>query len=278
MRNIAIFVSGKGAAAERIINLFNEGNRLRTVLLIATDDAKDILERISDKDVEKIFIPESEWIPRENEIIDLLKAKHVNLIVLDNFNIPLSSELIEAGGGKVLEVSSPETAPREVVATLEADLHKPVVEAVPVEKPENTEPTADEEWAETLKINFTPPKIQTTPPPVPEETIQPETNLKPDFSQQFSYDNNQTHDRNENSDEPMPSTYLIWSVLAAVFCCFIPGIVAIIFSSQVSSRYYSGDIEGAKRASKNAQIWIIVSVVLGILFATLYVPLMFIGN
>ncbi|MCH5230394.1 MAG: CD225/dispanin family protein [Muribaculaceae bacterium] len=75
----------------------------------------------------------------------------------------------------------------------------------------------------------------------------------------------------------MPSTWLIWSVLITVFCCFIPGIIAIIYSSQVSSRYYAGDIEGARRASRNAEIWIIVSFVLGVLSATLYLPFMLIG-
>lgn len=76
---------------------------------------------------------------------------------------------------------------------------------------------------------------------------------------------------------PMPSTYLVWSIVMTVLCCFIPGIVAIIFSSQVSSRYYIGDYEGAQRASNRAQIWIIVSFVLGVLSASLYLPIMLIS-
>ncbi|MCH5233846.1 MAG: CD225/dispanin family protein [Muribaculaceae bacterium] len=81
-----------------------------------------------------------------------------------------------------------------------------------------------------------------------------------------------------DGSEPMPSTYLIWSILVTVFCCFIPGIIAIIFSSMVSSKYYAGDIEGSRRASRQAEIWIIVSVVLGVLAATLYLPFMLIGG
>ncbi|MDE5886954.1 MAG: CD225/dispanin family protein [Muribaculaceae bacterium] len=71
----------------------------------------------------------------------------------------------------------------------------------------------------------------------------------------------------------MPPSYLVWSVVITVLCCMIPGIVAIIYSSQVSTKYYSGDIEGAKRSSENAQIWIIVSFVLGVLSSTLYLPI-----
>lgn len=72
----------------------------------------------------------------------------------------------------------------------------------------------------------------------------------------------------------MPPTCLLWSVLATVCCCFVPGIVAILFSAQVSKFYYAGDVEAAKRASRNAQIWIIASFVLGIISATLWFPLM----
>lgn len=75
----------------------------------------------------------------------------------------------------------------------------------------------------------------------------------------------------------MPSTWLVWSVICTILCCFIPGIVAIVQSAKVSSKYYSGDIEGAKRASHNAEIWIIVSFVLGVISNTIYLPLTIAG-
>lgn len=71
----------------------------------------------------------------------------------------------------------------------------------------------------------------------------------------------------------MPETYLVWSVIITILCCLIPGIIAIIYSASVSSKYYQGNLEGAKRASRMAQIWCIVSVVTGIIWATLYLPL-----
>ncbi|MDE7413965.1 MAG: CD225/dispanin family protein [Muribaculaceae bacterium] len=71
----------------------------------------------------------------------------------------------------------------------------------------------------------------------------------------------------------MPPTFMIWSVLALVFCCFPTAIVAIIFSAQVSSRFYARDYEGARRASRRAEMWIIASVVLGVISMALYLPL-----
>lgn len=73
--------------------------------------------------------------------------------------------------------------------------------------------------------------------------------------------------------EPMPQTHLVWSVLATVMCCLIPGIVAIVYSTMVSSRYYAGDLEGARRASRMAEYWIIASVVTGVVTAAVYLPL-----
>lgn len=73
--------------------------------------------------------------------------------------------------------------------------------------------------------------------------------------------------------EPMPPTYLVWAILATLCCCLPAGVVAIVFSASVSSKYFRRDYEGARRASRNAEIWIIVSIVAGILSNALYLPL-----
>lgn len=77
----------------------------------------------------------------------------------------------------------------------------------------------------------------------------------------------------EHPDHPMPKTYMAWAIVATLLCCIPTGIVAIIYSSQVSNKYYSGDFEGARRSSERAEIWIIASIVAGVIFTTLYTPL-----
>ncbi|SFL30171.1 CD225/dispanin family protein [Lysobacter sp. cf310] len=69
--------------------------------------------------------------------------------------------------------------------------------------------------------------------------------------------------------------YLAWSismtVLGFCLCCFIgcaPGIVGIVYGSQVNSKSNAGDLEGARKASENAKIWCWVAtalVVVGLL-------------
>lgn len=282
MKNIAIFVSGSGEAAERIVKLFNEGNRVHTVLVVAENSAISIEERLKDEDVTVILVSDDEWPVQALKIADLLKENEVKLLVLDDFTLMLPDEIMETTDGEIIRVTSPELAPREVVAALEADLRKPVeVETAEVVE-DGEQATPEREWADALKIQFTPPKIPTIPPQVPHEEqpvyTQPETPV--DSGKYYtSYDRgNFSYQKNGDENTPMPSTYLIWSILVTVFCCFIPGIIAIIFSSMVSSKYFAGDIEGSRRASRQAEIWIIVSVVLGVIAATLYIPFMMIGG
>ena len=272
MNRIAIFVSGEGEATLRIVKLFNEGNRVHTSLVVADESASGLLENLKGEDVDLLSVKEEDWNSRALEISQTLKDKEIKLLVLDNFSLVIPDEIMEAVEGEMIRVSSPEQAPREVVAALEADLRKPIVE-VKEEEEKEKDPTPESEWADALKIQFTPPKVPNTPPEVPnapqQSPFQPFWRPKTE-----KYKPDATHHHNE----PMPSTYLIWSILATVFCCFIPGIIAIIFSSMVSSKYYIGDIEGSRRASRMAEIWIIVSVVLGVVAATLYLPFMFLAG
>ncbi|PWA99956.1 CD225/dispanin family protein, partial [Paramuribaculum intestinale] len=64
---------------------------------------------------------------------------------------------------------------------------------------------------------------------------------------------------------PMPPTYLAWSIVAMLVCCVVTGIVALIYSTKVSSRYYAGDYEGARKASENTAIWLAVTIVCGLI-------------
>ena len=59
--------------------------------------------------------------------------------------------------------------------------------------------------------------------------------------------------------------------MSTICCCTPLGIVAIVYSSQVMSRYNRGDYAGALMASQRAQLWLILAFVLGLIA----VPFMF---
>ncbi len=112
----------------------------------------------------------------------------------------------------------------------------------------------DKEWADRLGMEYTPP---TPPPPFTPDNIEPSENPEPS--------GNPGAPGSYYSAPQMPQNYLLWSILAAIFCCTVPAIVAIIYGSIVSTKYWSRDYEGARRASRTAEIWIIVSIVLGVI-------------
>lgn len=195
----------------------------------------------------------------------------------------------EVDGGEIIMQQEVEITPADTAATLEAKIHPIEYELypraiarvcerlestqatgrpTPPEVPVPPEPTQEEAWAQTLKVEFDSEeadrrrheaekraeeaarRAQTAMPPQPQ--------------------------RNEDVP-PMPPTNLVWSVLVTLFCC-VAGIVAIVFSTMVSSRYYAGDYEGAVRASRRSEIWIVVSFVLGVLINTLLMPIMFFSS
>lgn len=70
-----------------------------------------------------------------------------------------------------------------------------------------------------------------------------------------------------------PQTYLGWSILVTMLCCLPFGVVAIIKSCGVTTSYNRGDYESALKNSKEAQTWIIVSVVVGLISGVLVTAL-----
>lgn len=242
MRKIAVFTSSSGTCADRLVSLFNDGDRLHIDLIVSDSFDGTLADRFSSRGVEVAFFPGEDG---SDELQALLKSKDIDLIAIDGFG-KLPAVVESAYRGRIVTLTSEGEAAREIVA---ATAVPPLPKSV------------DEEWAETLHIDFDPSRMRQTPPPVPghkEVGNVPPVPVMPPVA-----------DR-----EPMPPTYLVWSIVMAVVCCTVPGIVAIIFSSMVSGKYAIGDIEGARRSSRNAEIWIIISFVLGIISAVFYLPIM----
>lgn len=297
MRKIAVFTSGDAEATQRLITLFNEGNRIRIDAVVTDGDAEALRERFGQYGVEVIGVTPESTPDELVEVRSVLTSRDIELYAFEGYNGVLAEWVKENHSERIVSLSSSDEAPREVVAAL-AIIDKGKEEEKKAEVPPIPK-TVDEEWAETLQIDFDSKRAEeaaarvaasgVTPPPIPGQPQQvPPIPSGPSFAKNPQYNQQplggapqyqgQAYGNRPVNDEPMPPTYLVWSVIMTVLCCLVPGVVAIIFSSQVSTKYFSGDLEGAKRASRRAEIWIIVSFVLGVLSATLYVPIMLISG
>ena len=71
--------------------------------------------------------------------------------------------------------------------------------------------------------------------------------------------------------------YLVFAILATVFCCLPAGIPAIIYAAQANSKLQAGDMAGAQAASNNAKMWCLISLGLGLGSIVLYGVLIMAG-
>ena len=74
----------------------------------------------------------------------------------------------------------------------------------------------------------------------------------------------------ENTQRP-PKSYLAESILVTIFCCMPFGIAGIVNAANVESRFYAGDIEGAKRASVQAKKWTMWSLWSALILGVIYI-------
>ena len=71
--------------------------------------------------------------------------------------------------------------------------------------------------------------------------------------------------------------YLVFAILATVFCCLPAGIPAIIYAAQVNSKLQAGDLAGAQLASKNAKMWCLIALGVGLACTAMWVMLTMLG-
>jgi hypothetical protein len=99
---------------------------------------------------------------------------------------------------------------------------------------------------------------QTTPPPFSGRTTPPPPTPTP-------------RPAAAPQQQPAPDTYLVWAILATIFCCLPFGIVAIVKSTGVNNALSRGDYAAAQEASKDAKKWCIIAAIVGVAGSLLYI-------
>lgn len=73
-----------------------------------------------------------------------------------------------------------------------------------------------------------------------------------------------------------PPNYLVWAIIS-VFLCWPLAIPAIVFSTQVNTKWAQGDVAGAQNASSKAKTFSLWATILGAIGIILYVVLIAAG-
>ena len=72
--------------------------------------------------------------------------------------------------------------------------------------------------------------------------------------------------------------YLPWAIASTIFCCIPLGVVSIVFAVKANSAKAVGDLVTARNAANQAKIWLIVSVVGGLLASMFVILASIAGN
>ena len=62
-----------------------------------------------------------------------------------------------------------------------------------------------------------------------------------------------------------PQNDLVWAILSTICCCVPFGVVSIVYSCQVNSKFRMGDVAGAQNSANKAKTWAIVAAVCGLI-------------
>ena len=101
--SIAIFASGAGSNAEKIIEHFKTSDEITVALIVCNKPGAGVLKIAADNNIPALLI-EKEKFFHGNAYVDELKAHQINFIVLAGFLWKLPSVLINAYPNKIINI------------------------------------------------------------------------------------------------------------------------------------------------------------------------------
>lgn len=103
MTNIAIFASGNGSNAENIINYFSSSHLAQVTLVLTDNPNAYVLQRADNLAIENKAFSRSEWKTATN-IMNFIRTRKINYIVLAGFLCLISSEIIKEFEGRIINI------------------------------------------------------------------------------------------------------------------------------------------------------------------------------
>ncbi|PXV67362.1 phosphoribosylglycinamide formyltransferase-1 [Dysgonomonas alginatilytica] len=132
MINIAIFASGSGSNAENITNYFKEREDVSIKLIVSNKKDAYVHERAEKLGIESVTFSKNSF-ENTNEVLDCLKSKQIDFIVLAGFLLKVPQNIIDAYSQRIINIH-PALLPKFGGKGMYGDnVHKAVVAAEEVE-------------------------------------------------------------------------------------------------------------------------------------------------
>ena len=104
MVNIAIFASGNGTNAERLINYFNGSTQVKIKLIITNNEVAGIVNIANNYKKNLQIISKATLNNYAEQFIDFLKTEKVDLIVLAGFLLKIPEQLVKAFPNRIINI------------------------------------------------------------------------------------------------------------------------------------------------------------------------------
>ena len=103
MKNIAIFASGNGTNAERIIKYFSDIEAVDIQLVLSNNPNAGVLKRAEKLGVET-YVFNRDTFRNTDKIIDILRAKKIDLLVLAGFLWLVPSNILDVFSNRIINI------------------------------------------------------------------------------------------------------------------------------------------------------------------------------
>lgn len=128
VKKIAILASGSGSNAENIANYFKGSDYAEVSFIIANNPDAYVIERAKRLGIEYAVVTKAQFMEADS-IIDMLKERDIDFVVLAGFLLLVPAKLIQAYPGRIVNIH-PALLPKHGGKGMYGDrVHKAVVES-----------------------------------------------------------------------------------------------------------------------------------------------------
>jgi phosphoribosylglycinamide formyltransferase-1 len=104
IKRIAIFASGSGSNAEKIIEYFKESQSVRIEGVYSNRKNAKVLERAADHNISTYFFTKADFFENTHELIQELKDRKIDLIVLAGFLLLIPELFVDAFPKRIINI------------------------------------------------------------------------------------------------------------------------------------------------------------------------------
>lgn len=101
--NIAIFASGNGSNANRIIEFFEQHPFIKVALVLSNKSDAGVLDVGRSRNVKTAYVSKSEFYD-SNRVITLLRGQEISWIVLAGFLLKVPQDILESYPDRILNI------------------------------------------------------------------------------------------------------------------------------------------------------------------------------